>query len=147
MKVRVVLTVDVDPEQPAEAVSQAAAAASCPTHPQASGRAGDEKYHTDGRCQRHTEMSTDQLRKGDVVITHGMRVLLEEEPRVYPKGDRTVYAFDGRVANLEEVKAHGHVPLDYLRTHKWVDGQGWVTDREDMWQIQGNELARWTVER
>lgn len=36
--------------------------------------------------------------------------------------------------------------MSFLRTEKWVEGQGWTTDPDDSWTVQGNDLARWTVE-
>lgn len=93
-------------------------------------------------------LNTSELRTGDIVITHGMRVLLENEPRIYGHSDDCyVYAFDGRVINMDEVKAEGHVPMSYLRFQRWDNARGWVTDREDVWIVQGNAFARWTVER
>lgn len=91
-------------------------------------------------------LDTTQLRKGDIVHTHGMRVLLVSDADVYPNGKHGETArFDGRVLNLAEVKEQGLVPASFLRTEKWEGG--WVVDRDDVWVIQGNELATWSVER
>lgn len=93
-------------------------------------------------------LNTTELRQGDIVMTHGMRVLLESEPLVSPNGRASqTYSFAGRVLNLDEVRASGIVPMSFLRTEKWIDGKGWTVDREDVWPIQGNELAHWSVDR
>lgn len=93
-------------------------------------------------------LNTTELRQGDIVVTHGMRVLLETEPLVFPNGRGSeTYQFGGRVVNLDEVRAAGAVPMSFLRTHKWTPGTGWTVDREDVWPIQGNELAHWSVDR
>ncbi|WP_338781713.1 hypothetical protein [Streptomyces sp. DG1A-41] len=96
-----------------------------------------------------------ELRSGDVVITHGMRVLLSGEPDVTERGNsgvmRKVYGWAGRVTNLEEVKAEKLVPLGWLYPDKWGAGEGggWGKDwdAEPSWRIQGNDLATWLVER
>lgn len=89
-----------------------------------------------------------ELKTGDVVVTYGMRVRLGErrehtDPNTY--GGR-YHSFDGTVLNLADVAEMGIVPLGWLRTQKWVEGQGWVIDREDQWTIQGNDLVTWAVE-
>lgn len=91
-------------------------------------------------------LSTPELRAGDVVLTHGMRVRLPAEPRVY-QNKGTVYAWDGTVENLDEVLEVGFVPRSFLCEERWVDGIGWVCELTGRWVIQGNELATWGVER
>lgn len=87
-----------------------------------------------------------ELAQGDIVITHGMRVRLDEGGS-HQRGERTVSAWVGTVLNLDEVREAGHVPMSFLRTQKWAPSEGgWVTDREDVWHVQGNEFANWLVE-
>lgn len=99
-------------------------------------------------------LNTTQLCRGDVVLTHGMRVLLDRDLIITPRGDIPggawdVYAWHGTVLNRDDVVAGPHpvVPAAFLRTEKFDPAHGWVTDREDHWSIQGNELAHWDVER
>jgi hypothetical protein len=97
---------------------------------------------------RHETVDTTQLRTGDIVLTHGMRVLLGEEMVRRQVHDRTIVSFDGTVLNLEEVLAEGLVTAGLLRTKRWDDKiHRWVVDREDQWPIQGNQFVTWTVER
>ena len=99
-------------------------------------------------------LNTTELRGGDIVHTHGMRVLLDADPLIRPKSDCRgstwdVYAWPGTVLNKDEVTAGSppHIPAAFLRTEKYDPARGWVTDRDDYWSIQGNELAYWEVER
>ncbi|MFC9280914.1 hypothetical protein [Streptomyces collinus] len=96
--------------------------------------------------QPRTEIKdSSQLAEGDIVREHGMRVRLDKLTTVERQG-RTVYHWAGTVLNMPEVREAKHVPLSFLRTQKWEDGRGWVTDREDYWAVQGNNLATWAVE-
>ena len=74
-----------------------------------------------------------------------MRVRLDSEPVIY-NGGRT-YSWKGIVENLDEVLAEGFIPRSFLGEHEWVQGEGWVFKLTGRWVIQGNELARWSVER
>lgn len=98
-------------------------------------------------------LNTTELRRGDVVHTHGMR-LLDADPVIWPKSDCRgamwdVYAWHGTVLNKNEVTTGSppHIPPSFLRTEKYDPVHGWITDRDDHWSIQGNELAHWEVER
>ncbi|MCX5201474.1 hypothetical protein OG897_08415 [Streptomyces sp. NBC_00237] len=66
-------------------------------------------------------------------------------------GSSTVYAWEGLVTNLEEVKADNFIPLHRLYPEKWGigEGGGWGIDwsAEPTWTVQGNELMTWNVER
>lgn len=84
-----------------------------------------------------TVKDSSQLTKGDVVLTHGMRVRLDEGTTRKDSG-RIVYAWSGTVLNLDEVRQQGHVPISWLRASK-----GGISDRG---LIQGNYLANWLVE-
>jgi hypothetical protein len=88
---------------------------------------------------------TGEIRVGDVVLTHGMRVRIDEIHTYEDHG--AVYACLGTVLNLDEVRAAGVVPPSFLykeARHSSKDAPG---AREDHWNVQGNNLARWTVER
>lgn len=98
-----------------------------------------------------SNVKTGEIRIGDIVLTHGMRVRIDEI-RTYP-GDagqpetETVYACLGALLNLDEVREAGIVPRSFLYNearHSSKDAPG---AREDYWNVQGNNLARWTVER
>lgn len=100
-------------------------------------------------------LDTSELRAGDVVCTHGIRALLEGEPNTFTSGNsgtiRAVYAWQARVINLDDVKRDGLVPLGWLYPDVWGKGErgGWGKDWNAVptWTIQGNDLARWSVER
>lgn len=112
---------------------------------------------------------TQNLRAGDIVLCHSMRVRLGTL-RTYHGGSYSgrhgtegrctqghgpagtdsccvVYSWSGTVLNLDEVRAAGIVPVSWLRTEKWVDGSGWATDRDNQWTVQGNFRATWDIER
>jgi hypothetical protein len=86
----------------------------------------------DGQAGQRLTLTTPELRAGDIVVTHGMRVRLDTLV-TYPSGHgQTVYAWHGTVTNPEDVRREDLVPLSW-----WRDG----------WTVQGNDLARWSVER
>ncbi|MFP3991059.1 hypothetical protein U9R90_27035 [Streptomyces sp. E11-3] len=87
-----------------------------------------------------TVKDSGQLAKGNIVLTHGMRVRLDQLT-IRKDSGHAVYAWSGTVLNLDEVREEGHVPMSWLRTWK-----GLVVDRENAWTIQGNGFANWLVE-
>lgn len=92
--------------------------------------------------------TSSELVQGDIVLTHGMRVRLDEGGPATSHIHDGVTAWRGTVLNMDEVKAAGIVPMSFLRsldTH-YVPGVGHVADRTDEWRVQGNDLASWTVE-
>lgn len=97
----------------------------------------------------HLTLSTPELRKGDVVTCHGLRCLLDSEPqlsRSHP-GTSTFYCL-ALVLNRDEVP-NEVVPVAW--TADWDRGRSRHEPRphdgEHRWTIQGNDLARWSVER
>jgi hypothetical protein len=86
-------------------------------------------------------LSTSQLRPGDVVLCHGMRLLIDGDPKTYP-GDRgnTVYVWPTRVTNMDGVRMND----SFIRYHV-THGTG--SKDVPRWPIQGNDLAHWWVER
>lgn len=91
---------------------------------------------TDTAAPTFERRSTDQLVEGDVVWTHGMRLVLGPvDSRVREcgsAGERRVYWSVGRITNPAEVRKAGVVP------HSWV--------KDGTWTVQGNDLAVWCVE-
>lgn len=74
-----------------------------------------------------TAIRATQLKVGDIVWTHGMRVKLHTQLPTYPRpGERPVVAFKGTVTNSEEVRtALGNI---------------------EEWTVQGNDLRLVDVE-
>jgi hypothetical protein len=101
------------------------------------------------RENAHVRVHTGELQVGDVVLTYGMRVRIDAIQEHKDEGTHggVFWSSDGTVTNLDEVKAAGVVPPSWLCTEKFVEGQGWTTDRNDRWNVQGNDLATWTVVR
>lgn len=96
--------------------------------------------------------TTDQLSEGDVVLNHGMRILLDGPAKVYPHGDRPedqVYVWPGLVLNADELcDKDAETFNSYIYKH--IRGIWWEDclprPRKDDWPVQGNSLARWVVE-
>ena len=91
-------------------------------------------------------LNTGELQVGDIVLNYGMRIRINSIRQLGEPG-HIFWACDGTVENLDEVREAQVVPMSWLCTQKFVEGQGWVTDRRDNWNVQGNTLATWTVER
>jgi hypothetical protein len=116
---------------------------------------------------------TPMLRAGDVILHHGMVIVIEgparvshgqcdhplewvpSGPRYHPPRDpemvegaecRIRYAWPGRVLNVEEVREAGTVPRSFLFDAE-RDQRGPGHGREDSWNVQGNVLATWAVVR
>lgn len=71
------------------------------------------------------------LRTGDVVLTHGMRVLLDAPIRRYDHPYGPVFACLGTVLNVDDLD-------ESIRFYVGESAR---------WTIQGNDLARWNVQR
>ena len=91
-------------------------------------------------------LNTHELQIGDTVHLFGMRIHLTREP-IITERERTVYAWIGDVLNPDEVIEAGVVPKTFLGQDEWVEGQGWEWKQTNRWNVQGNDLAVWTVER
>jgi hypothetical protein len=102
----------------------------------------------DGVCRETVRVHTGELRVGDIVLSYGMRIRINEirEHQDESTHGGKFWSTDGTVTNLDEVREARIVPMSWLCTEKWTDGEGWVTDRRDHWNVQGNDLASWTVE-
>jgi hypothetical protein len=108
-------------------------------------------------------LPTGQLRPGDVVLEHGMRVRIDSvrpfhahgsgcvsgyAPGEGPMGRACALAWScpGTVLNVAEVRAAKVVPASFLYDEQRMrEGPG--HGREDSWNVQGNNLAWWSVER
>jgi hypothetical protein len=93
-------------------------------------------------------VKTSELKVGDIVRNYGMRIRINAitEHKDEKSHGGVFWSSDGQVLNLDEVREAGIVPMSWLRTERFVDGEGWVTDRVDFWNVQGNDLATWQVE-
>ena len=97
---------------------------------------------------------TSELREGDVVNCHGMRCLIDrpiEISRSHPHregvGDGKTRYTQALVLNREDVPT-AVVPIGW--TADWKRNARYEQqphDGEHRWTIQGNDLARWHVER
>lgn len=83
-------------------------------------------------------LTTPELRRGDVVHTHGMLCLIDSDPilSVSHPGNQTFYVL-ALVLNRVDVPAT-HVPMSFTTC---------TLREEHRWTIQGNEHARWMVTR
>lgn len=97
-------------------------------------------------------VKTSELRDGDIVLTHGMRCLIDRPLQIsnsHPvarDGSRCRWT-QALVLNREEVPGHV-VPVSW--TADWDRnrrGDDLPHDGEHRWTIQGNDLASWYVER
>jgi len=75
-----------------------------------------------------TTKTTHELREGDIVRSHGMRLLIDQEIEVYDDTRAT----SALILNPEEVIEIGFVP------RRWIE--------RGRWRIQGNEKARWRID-
>lgn len=81
-----------------------------------------------------------ELRNGDVVVTHGMRVLLDAPIRSYDDRGTTVYSCHGLVLNPEAVEALTDRFLWWAINDSRDNG-------EHRWTVQSNDLHHgWAVE-
>ena len=99
-----------------------------------------------------TVKDTTELTEGDIVLHHGMRILLDGPAKRYQQGTGRagdVYRWPGLVLNADELcdKDGPHYNA-YIAKH--IRGIWWEDcvprPRKDDWPIQGNYLATWVVE-
>lgn len=94
---------------------------------------------------------TDQLQEGDVVLNHGMRILIDGPARTEPGTnghDLTRYRWPGLVLNADELCDPASLAYDtYIYKH--LRGVWWEDrvprTRKDDWPVVGNCLAWWSV--
>lgn len=91
---------------------------------------------------------TKNLKPGNIVSSHGMKLKVIEEPSFSKSHSpvREVYYVNTEVLNIDEVKAEGFVPLSFLYPQEWGP-DGWFTnwDAIPTWLLQGNSLVSWRV--
>ena len=87
-------------------------------------------------------VSTPELREGEIVLTHEMLVELRNRSEHRDPPSPVVIHFDGLVLNPDEVDTR--VIGVGMRSAPWYVTEEY--ERGTYWAIQGNHLARWTVE-
>jgi hypothetical protein len=105
-------------------------------------------------------LPTGQIQVGDVVLCHGMRVRIDSIRPYHPHGrdcmDRAhgsdldpcplAWSCPGTVLNVREAIEEYDIPRSFLYDSERA-ARGHGHGREDHWAVQGNNLARWTVQR
>lgn len=96
---------------------------------------------------------TSELREGDIVLEHGMRCLIDGPMRIstsHPDrpglGDGKTRYYQALVLNRDEVSSSA-VPYGWTRDWNNTFTGSTAENGEHRWTIQGNDLARWAVER
>ncbi len=99
-----------------------------------------------------TVKDTTPLAEGDIVLNHGMRILIDGQATVTQLGTGRageVYRWPGLVLNADELCDKDSPSYDpYIAKHSrgiWWEDQV-PRPRKDDWPIQGNYLATWVVE-
>ena len=93
---------------------------------------------------------TSDILPGDIILTNGMQCLVDQDVQSVPETDGPVWYTSTLVLNPGEVIGSGIVPRSWLYDHASTWGpNGWhiPDDAQPRWQIQGNDLARWSVRR
>jgi hypothetical protein len=94
-------------------------------------------------------IDTSQLRPGDIVVEHGMRIRVDQVNEYRPQGGSAAeraWSCPGTVLNVADVLAQHVIPASFLETYGYSEMEGWVVERRDAWTVQGNDRARWVVE-
>lgn len=105
----------------------------------------------------HTEArTTHQLRTGDIVLAHGMRLVIDQgiDQTRHPINEYSpTLATRARIDNWDELVAGakaGRSDYQFIvglvnddPNHQIANGQ--APDTEPRWTIQGNRLAQWAV--
>jgi hypothetical protein len=94
-------------------------------------------------------VSTDELREGDVLESHGMILEIDRPIENSIRGCgttvRTVYWTAARVCNLDEIKAKADAERERgIGNPHYGFILHFVNEDEGRWNVQGNDLARWT---
>lgn len=91
------------------------------------------------------QVDTSQIQVGDLVLNYGMRIRIDEI-KVIEEPDGNCYCCLGTVLNKDEAIEKYDIPRSFMfDEERHVHGPG--HGREDYWNVQGNELATWTVVR
>jgi len=103
------------------------------------------------QSKAHFIAKTSELRQGDIVVSHGLRLLIDQEILVSKShpvasdGSQCRYT-KALVLNRDDVPSEV-VPVSW--TADWDRTQSWEArphNGEHRWSIQGNDLAYWWVE-
>jgi hypothetical protein len=96
------------------------------------------------------QVNTSEIQVGDLVHAHGMRIRIDEI-KVYDDSTShggKVYCCLGTVLNRDEAIERYEIPRSFMFNEaRHIHGPEHPEAREDYWNVQGNDLARWTVER
>jgi hypothetical protein len=90
-------------------------------------------------------VKTSQLRIGDVVLAHGLRLLIDRpllESTAHPVSTGPTLYTQALVLNRDEVP-NSVVPIAWTR--EW--NRSGPSNDEHRWTVQGNDLAQWQIER
>src|SRR5580692_4058342 len=95
-----------------------------------------------------SNVKTSEIRVGDIVLNYGMRIRIDE---IRVIDDSTshggkVYCCLGTILNKDEAIEVHDIPRSFMFDNE-RDLHGPGHGREDFWNVQGNDLATWTVER
>lgn len=99
----------------------------------------------------HLFLPVSQLREGDIVINHGMRILIDGPVTITRTlGKMDLYRWPGLVLNADELcdedaDTYDSFIASCLRGTIWEDHIPHT--RKDDWTIQSNDLQHWRVER
>jgi hypothetical protein len=102
--------------------------------------------------REYETITTHDIRQGDVILSHGMELLIDRE--VIESKAHGVTEYGGAcfytsalVLNWEEVQANGDdLLVSFIRSDMSPDGLAARNGRrntEPRWTIQGNKLAQW----
>jgi hypothetical protein len=95
-------------------------------------------------------LKSSELRPGDVVWCHGMRCIIDRDIHTndrYTDGGGTVYYTRALVTNRDDIPTE-RVPLSFTETSTYPSrGMDPEPEGTHRWTIQGNDLARWQVDR
>ncbi|WP_280245451.1 hypothetical protein [Nocardia abscessus] len=86
-------------------------------------------------------VSTDRLRQGDVLLHHGMRLVIDQPIESYDSAGtgEKVYRTAARIDNWDQL-------VERAKTDRTIAGFIVSQSPNQRWAIQGNRLARWTRE-
>lgn len=104
---------------------------------------GDEWGTHEVEAVEVLDLDTTALRVGDIVCTHGMRVLIDTAPITYDHegaSGGTVVSAVGVIINIDDVDAD---VMAYVRNANYNR----PADQPHRWNVQGNHLAHWHIER
>ena len=103
-----------------------------------------------GQLTTTIQVNTSEIQVRDLVYAHGMRIRINEIKVFEDKTSHGgyVYCCLGTVLNVQEAIERYDIPRGFMFNEaRHVHGAGHPDAREDYWNVQGNDLARWTVVR